>query len=97
VLEVLAEAQPQRQKGARQRPGHGDDFSLGIVDRHGIPSHDHRPVAVAHAGPTRAQRVFFVQIGVGVDADGGQFKLTAEGAPIQRLNVDQLVGKRVRP
>jgi hypothetical protein len=36
-------------------------------------------------------------VGVGVDADSGQFQFAAEGAAIERFDIDQLVAKLERP
>ena len=63
--------------------------------RHWLRGHDHRPVAVAHAGAAGAQNVLVVQESVGVNADRGQLQFRLERTAIERFDVDQLVLKFV--
>ena len=69
VLEVLPQAQPQREERAGQRARDGDRLALEVVDARRLAGHDHRAVAVAHARAARAEQVLVVQVGVGVDAE----------------------------
>ena len=48
---------------------------------------NHRAVSIAHARAARQQRIVVAHIGVGVNRDGRDVKLTAHRALIQRLNV----------
>ena len=57
--------------------------------------HDHRAVAVAHAGAAGAEEIVVGQIGVGVQADGRQLQLAGEGAAVERFDIDQLVAEFV--
>jgi hypothetical protein len=47
--------------------------------------------------PLGKQGVLVEQVGVGVDADGGDLKLAVEGAAVERLDVLQLVAKVAVP
>ena len=58
---------------------------------HGLAGDDHRAVAVAHAAAARQQRVLVEQMRIGMDADGGDFQLAAQGPAIERLDVLQFV------
>ncbi len=55
-------------------------------------------VAVAHARAAGQQGVFVGDVGVGVDADGGDVEFSARGAFVERLDVlqDVLEMKAVR-
>ena len=46
-----------------------------VVERHRLAGHHHRAIAIAHAAAARQQGVFVEQMGVGMDADGGDFQL----------------------
>ncbi len=79
ACEIRAQAQPQREVRAGQLARHGDRHARAAAStRHRLAGHDHRPVAVAHAGAAGAQDVLVVQEGVGVDADGRQLQLGLE-------------------
>ena len=81
---IRAQAQPQRQVRTGQLARHGDRAPRQLVDAHRLRGHDHRPVAVAHAGAAGAQNVFVVQESVGVNADGGELQLALNA---RRLSV----------
>jgi hypothetical protein len=87
----MIKAQPQREIRRRQRPRHRDGFAAKLVERHRLTRHDHRPVAIPHARPARAQGVQVGEIGVAVQANGRQFEFARECTAIERLDVDQLV------
>ena len=91
----LAQAQPQGQKGGGQRAGDGDRLAGQPFQRPGPAGHEHRPVTLADAGPAGAEHVEPAEMGVGVDADGGQFQLAGQGPAVERLDVLQLVREAV--
>ena len=91
MREIASQAQPQGQVGGGQRAGHGDRRRGQLGQRPRPAGDDHRAVAVAHARPARAEHVAVGQMGVGVQADGRQFQLAAEGPAVERLDIDQLV------
>ena len=101
VIEFLrrfAEPELQRQKRAGHGSRHGDFFLRDFLAGKFLFCHEHRAVAVAHARAAGQQRVFVGDVGVGVDADGGNVEFAARGALVQRLDVlqDVLKMKTVR-
>ena len=91
VLKVLAQAHAEGEKRGGQRAGHGDRLAAERIERDGLAGDDHRPVVVAHAGAAGAEDVLVGQVGVGVQADGGQLQLALEGPAVERFDIDQLV------
>ena len=91
VGEPLRQQQAQGEERRGQRAGHGDAGGLQFLNRHRPAGDDHRPVAVAHAATAGQQGVLVEEVGVGVDADGGEVEFAAEGAAVERLDVLQLV------
>jgi hypothetical protein len=51
--------------------------------------HQHRAVAVAHAGAAGQQRVERADVSIGVNADRGDVQLASRGQFVQRLDVAQ--------
>jgi hypothetical protein len=88
---VRRQLQPelQRQKSAGHGPGHGD-FSprqIGAAER--FFGHEHRPVAVAHAGPARQQGILRTDISVSMNADRRNIQFPPGGPLVQGLDVLQ--------
>ena len=86
-LGPLAEAQLKRQERGGQLSRDRDVFATQLFDRHRLAGDDHRAVLVTHAAAATRQRVFFRDVRVGVDADGGDLQLTLHRALVQRLDV----------
>ena len=96
VSEVGTQAETQCQIGRGERAGNGNGLVLQIVNRPGLFRDDPRPVAVSHAGPATAKGVTVGQMGVGMDADRGQFEFGVKRAAIERFDVDQFVHESIR-
>ena len=62
----------------------------------GAGGDDHGAVALAHAAAAAHQRVVLLQVGVGVEADGGDVEESfVAGAAVEGLDVAQGVGEAV--
>ncbi len=86
----------ERQVGGGQGAGNGDLDVRQIVWRQRLAGDDHGAVALAHAAAAAHQRVVLLQVGVGVEADGGHVEEgLVQGAAVEGLDVAQGVGKAV--
>ena len=89
---------PERQRERRSRPGTrgSDDDSprRDVLAADRIPSHHDRTVPVAERGAVRQEHVAVGDVGVGVEGDGGDVELACHRAPVQRLDVGELVVER---
>ena len=87
--------QSQRQKRGCQFAGHGHEPSrertLCIVFWRGCARDEARAIAVADTRAMREQGVAIGEIRVGVQRDRGDLELAGQRAPIQRLDVGELV------
>ena len=61
----------EREIGGGERAGDGDAQLLHLVERELLRSDDHGAVAVADGATAGHQGVVFLDVGVGVEADGG--------------------------
>ena len=96
VIEFLrrfAEPELQGKECAGHGSRHGNLFLGNFFARKLLFCHEHRAIAVAHARAAGQQGVFVGNVGVGVDADGGDVEFAARGAFVQRLDVLQNVLK----
>ena len=86
---AAASGTPSSACRARRSSDRGSDRRSSAA----VAGDDHRAVAVAHAAAAWAEGVLVEQMGVGVDADGRDFQLAAQGPAIERLDVLQLVAE----
>ena len=93
--ERVAEQQLQREKRRCQRAGDGDLLTSQISDPHRLASDDHWAVVVSHARAASTQSVLVGDVGVAVQADGGQFEFAALRSVIQRFDVLQGVREAI--
>src|SRR5205823_93667 len=93
VSKVAAQAKTQRQVRRRERSW----YRNGLLAQRGkggrLAGNDHRPVALAHARSAGAERIAIGEIRVAVNANGRELQFAAEGAAVERFDVDQLVAE----
>ena len=91
VFEVRLQAHSERQVRRGQCAGNGDHAIAKVGDFPSLSRHEHRSVAISHAGSAVAQHVLVVQVRIGMEADRCQFQFATERSAIQCFDVDHLV------
>ena len=86
----------QHQVGCRQLAGNGDAKFFHFIQRVAGFGDNHRAVALADAAAAGHQRVFFLDVGIGVEGNSGHIvKRFTHCFLIQRLDVGQRVGELI--
>ena len=86
----------ERQVGRGERAGDGDLDAAQLLGCQRLAGDDHGSVAFAHAAAAAHQRVVLLQVGVGVEADGGYVEEgLILGSQVEGLDVAQSVGEFV--
>lgn len=83
----LAEPELEGEEGAGHAAGHGDTGAGDFVAAEGAFGDQHGSVAVAHAGSAGEQGVLVTDVGVGVNADGGDVQFAARGPLVEGLDI----------
>ena len=83
----FAECELEGEEGGGELAWDGDGLARQVVEGHGAWGDEDGAVLVAHAGPAAGEGVLIGDIGVGVDGDGGDFKLAFDGALVEGLDV----------
>ena len=87
VLRGLAEPELECEEGAGHGAGDGDLLAEDFFLRETLLADEHRAVAIAHARAAGEQGILVANVGVGVDADGGDVEFAAGGALVQGLDI----------
>ncbi len=85
----FAEPELEGEEGARHGAGDGDALLEDLLAQERVVGDEQGAVAVAHAGAAGEQGVLVADVGVGVDANGGEVEFALGGAFVQGLDVLQ--------
>ena len=95
VFDVGSE-EPQGEEGCGQRAGNGDAGLLYVREGELGVGHDHGAVSFADAAAAGHQGVVVLEVGVGVEGDGGDIiEGFVDGLVVEGLDVGQYVGELI--
>ena len=84
----------EREKGGGQRSGHGDARLLDVGEGELARRDHHGAVALAHGAAAGHQGVVVLQVGIGVEGDGGDVvKRLVDGALVEGFDVGEGVAE----